>query len=129
MKTIALAVLLLSSACAFGQAKFAGEYMGILSSSNTNAPERYLTQLFVFPNGQCTLNYWDFDWHLIATGEGTIDKNGKLVLIVNHDLLKGVVTKKGMGTAAVTTQDSERQKFRWTATFTRRFRDAYDPTE
>lgn len=129
MKAIALAVLLLSSACAFGQAKFAGEYMGILSCSKTDAPERYLTQVFVFPDGRCTLSYWDFDWRLVATGEGTIDKKGKIAITVNNDVFKGLVTRKGVGTATVTTQDSQRKKFRWTASFTRRFQDAYDPTE
>ena len=129
MKAIALAVLLVSSACAFGQAKFAGEYMGVLSCSKTNAQERYLAQMFVYPNGRCTLNYWDFDWRLIATGEGTIDNKGKIAITVNHDVLKGVVTTKGVGTAAVTTQDAQNEKFRWTASFTRRFRDAYDPAE
>ena len=129
MKASALAVLLVSSACAFGQAKFAGEYMGILSCSKTNAQERYLAQVFVYPDGRCTLSYWDFDWRLIATGEGTIDKKGKIQIAVNGDVLKGVVTAKGVGTAAVTTQDSEREKFRWTASFTRRFQEAYDPTE
>ena len=129
MKAIVLAVLLVSSACAFGQARFAGEYMGILSCSKTNAQERYLAQVFVYPGGRCTLSYWDFDWRLIATGEGTIDNKGKIEIAVNGDTLKGVVTAKGVGTAAVTTQDADREKFRWTASFTRRFRDAYDPTE
>ena len=41
MKSIVLAVLLVSAASGFGQANFAGEYLGVLSSSNTNAPERY----------------------------------------------------------------------------------------
>ena len=129
MKAIVLAVLLVSSACAFGQAKFAGEYMGILSCSKDSAPERYLAQVFVYPDGRCTLSYWDFDWRLIATGAGTIDKKGKIEINVNNDVLKGVVTAKKVGTAAVTTQDAQNEKFRWTASFTRRFKAAYDPTE
>jgi hypothetical protein len=129
MKAIVLAVLLVSSVCAFGQAKFAGEYMGILTCSKGNAQERYLAQVFVYPDGRCTLSYWDFDWRLIATGAGTIDRKGKLEISVNNDLLKGMVNDKGSGTAAVTTRDLQGEKFRWTATFTRRYRDAYDPTE
>ena len=62
-----------------------------------------------------------FDWGLIATGGGTIDEKGRIQIAVNGDVLKGVVTAKGVGTAAVTTHDSEREKFRWTTSFTRRF--------
>lgn len=129
MKAIVLALLLVSSACAFGQAKFAGEYMGILSCSNTNAPERYIAQVFVYPSGRCSLSYWDFDWRLIATGEGTIDARGKIEITVNGDVLKGLVTAKGVGTAVVTVQDAQRDKFRWTASFTRRYQNPYAPTE
>jgi hypothetical protein len=128
MKSIVLAVLLVSAASGFGQANFAGEYLGVLSSSNTNAPERYLANLFVYPDGTCAVDYWDFDRHLVATGEGTVTAKGRIELVVNNDMVKGMLTKKGDGFLTVDTLSFEQRKIRWSITFTRRFQYPYDPT-
>ena len=130
MKRAILAILLVSAACAFGQARFAGEYVGVLSSSHTNAPERYLASVLVYPDGRCVLSYWDFERRtLLATGEGTITSKGKLEITVNGDKLKGMLTSRGAGQVSVSSaMNFERQKIRWAASLTRRFRFAYDPT-
>src|SRR5262245_53881532 len=127
MKAVVLAVLLVSSASAFGQTNFAGEYFGVLPSSHTNAPERYLADLLVFPDGTCTVAYWDFERRLVATGEGTVTARGRIELVVNQDVVKGVLTKKGGGSLIVDTLSFDQKKIRWSITFTRRFQYPYDP--
>lgn len=128
MKVMVLAVLLWSSAGAWAQTNFAGEYLGVLTSANTNAPERYLADLFVYPDGACAIAYRDFEGRTVATGEGTVNARGRIELVVNNDVVKGMLTKKGGGMLVVNTAGLDQKKIRWTMTLTRRFQYPYDPT-
>lgn len=128
MKVMFLAVLLGAAAGAGAQTNFAGEYLGVLASANTNAPERYLADLFVYPDGACAIAYRDFEGRTVATGEGTVNARGRVELVVNQDVVKGMVTKKGGGMLMVESVGPDQRKIRWSITLTRRFQYPYDPT-
>jgi hypothetical protein len=95
MKILLAVLLLVSTSAAFGQAKFSGEYLGTAAPTRwtTNASERAVVDLYFYPDGYAQAQIWDYEFNLVTTASGTIDRAGRFSLLLETGfILKGTVS-------------------------------------
>jgi hypothetical protein len=124
MKTLLL--LLCLSVPAFGQSKFAGEYLGVGTASRWWYPERSIFDVYVYPSGSVYVNVfsYDLDWQTSPGGGGAIDARGKFNLLLDNGYLISARVSSSGSVRGTAKGDAGVYSF----SCLRRFKSPYDPT-